>query len=169
MSIYQMHSSSSVARISGVSVWRKDIFWDSIAQTLSVTIGEVHAVAICETYGMPTWIMHCASPFVLSAQVLLTVRVLRAAEPTNTVLAAQHILFSVLRHPLPTLGLHHLCWVLRLFLVVHESIFVDPSDHTNHLFLSHVRARRRRAFEGFPLLFGFRGKVFLRCLILMFG
>lgn len=164
-----MHSSSSAARVSGIPVWRKDIFWDPITQPLSVTIAEVHTVAIWETYGVPAWVMHRASPFVLSAKVLLTFRVLRAAEPTNTVLTAHHILFGVLWHSLPTLGLHHLCWVLGLLLVVHESIFVGPSDHTNHFFLSHVRARRGRgAFEGFPLLFGFRGKLFLRCLILMF-
>lgn len=96
ISIYQMHSSSSAARISGILVWRKAVFWDPITKSLSITTGEVHTVAICETHGMPTWIMHCASPFVLSTKVVLTFRVLRATEPTNTVLAAQDVLLSVL-------------------------------------------------------------------------
>ena len=89
-----MHSSSSAARVSGILVWRKAIFWDPITQSLSITAGEVHTVATCETHGMPTRVMHCASPFVLSTKVLLTFRVLRATEPANTVLAAQDVLLS---------------------------------------------------------------------------
>lgn len=164
-----MHSASRAARVSGILVWRKAIFWDPLTHSLSVTTGEVHAVAVCEAHRVPTRIMHCASPFVLSTKVLLPVRVLRATEATNTVLAAQDVLLGALWHPLPTLGLHHLCWVLGLFLVVHESVFVGPGDHADHLLLSHVSTRRgRRAFDGFSLLFGLGGKIFLRCLVLMF-
>lgn len=164
-----MHSSSSAARVSGILVWRKATFRDPLTHSLSVTTGEVHAGAVCEAHGVPAWVMHRAPPFVLSTKVLLPFRVLRATEATNTVLAAQDVLLGVLRHSLPALGLHHLCWVLGLFLVVHESVFVGPSDHTDHFLLSHVSTRRgRRAFDGFSLLFGLGGKIFLRCLILMF-
>lgn len=164
-----MHSSSSAARVSGILVWRKATFWDPLTHSLSVTTGEVHAGAVCEAHGVPAWVMHCAPPFVLSTKVLLPFRVLRATEATNTVLAAQDVLLGVLRHSLPALGLHHLCWVLGLFLVVHESVFVGPGDHTDHFLLSHVSTRRgRRAFDGFSLLFGLGGKIFLRCLVLMF-
>lgn len=164
-----MHSSSSAARVSGILVRRKATFWDPLTHSLSVTTGEVHAGAVCEAHGVPAWVMHCAPPFVLSTKVLLPFRVLRATEATNTVLAAQDVLLGVLRHSLPALGLHHLCWVLGLFLVVHESVFVGPGDHTDHFLLSHVSTRRgRRAFDGFSLLFGLGGKIFLRCLVLMF-
>lgn len=91
-----MHPSSSAARVSGILVWRKAIFWDPLTHSLSVPTGEVHAVAVGEAHGVPAWVMHCASPFVLSAKVLLPLRVLRATEATNTVLAAQDVLLSAL-------------------------------------------------------------------------
>lgn len=67
-----MHPPSSVAQVTIlVLILRKSIYWNSITYSLSISIGEVHTMSICNTNGMPVWVMHDIPPFVLSIEMLL--------------------------------------------------------------------------------------------------
>lgn len=88
ISLYQMHSPSIVAQVTIlVLILRKSIYRNSITYSLSISIGEVHTMSICNTNGMPIWVMHYIPPFILSIEILraLTTRKM-AAKPTATMI-----------------------------------------------------------------------------------
>ena len=83
-----MHPPSSVAQVTIlVLIMRKSIYWNSITDSVSISTGEVHTVSICNTNGMPIWVMHYVPPFVLSTEMLLTLTTGKVAvKPAATVI-----------------------------------------------------------------------------------
>ena len=157
-----MHPPSSVAQVTIlVLILRKSIYWNSITYSLSISIGEVHTMSICNTNGMPIWVMHYVPPFVLSIEMLLALTTRKmAVKPIATMGVIYIILLHVLGNPF-SLGLHALSRVFSLLLIIHKGILVGSGHHANHFFLCKVRRGRRRAFDVFLLHLGLGSQLFL--------